>query len=295
MLVDHVLALLQKQDGLSDREITDSLFGKEFAPQSINQACHKLRSRGLIYRQKRSDGPLRNYLSKDSAALPSVLKNQIQPSFTVEVPEELRHKASELGALWAASDMRPRVKNSVQEQWDRLIDDWIAAKDLPLALRKQAQSYARGSVVTHTETGREIIWTDNSPAQWAFFSAWRSIQYSLDNVRELLASNKIPFAFASKRSDNNVKHRGTVGNCKVDLSKLGWKLCHIKRVSINARTIPQELAVHKLEEHFALLMKPSNHFVVPKQWSGFGEIPEVIHEISRYEQTRLSNPQSLSD
>jgi hypothetical protein len=287
MFADDVMALLRKQDGLSDREITDVLCGKHLPQQPTNQACRNLASRGLVLRCKRLDGIFGNYLVKGQMPVNAPENVRAMPRFTVEIPRELSSKARELGVLWAASSKRPRVKSLVQEHWDKLIDAWIADVDMPLALRKQGQGYPRGSVVLHEETGREVIWTDNSPAQWAFYCAWQSHEYSLEEIKKLLADHKIPFAFASKRSDTDVKYLGTIGSSKVDLNKLGWKLCHIREVSIASRTPPQRLSIQKLEDHFALLMKPSNHFLVPKQWSGLGEIPEVIEEIKRFENLEI--------
>jgi hypothetical protein len=43
------------------------------------------------------------------------------------------------------------------------------------------------------------------------------------------------------------------------------------------------LALDRLVGHFCFLLKPSNHFLIPKVWSGLGELPEIIDEIRSFE------------
>ncbi len=65
-----VIELLKKTPGLSDREITDRLLGKNQAQQPINGACRRLAEKGLVVRRSRPDGILGNYLADEGPSEP---------------------------------------------------------------------------------------------------------------------------------------------------------------------------------------------------------------------------------
>jgi hypothetical protein len=198
---------------------------------------------------------------------------------TSDISSELSHKLREVGELWASSKYRPRIQSDVERHWDELVDSW-ADSDLPLVVRKS--SGVRGGTMTHSG-GRSIILADNSPAQWAFMRAFQGFTYSLDEVRSQLESGRIPFAFATKRSEiSQMKYKGTLSTAD-NLNKRGWKLCHIDGVGLRSATLLEDFSIERLVRHFQLLLKPSNHFLVPLPWSGLGELPEVIDEVRRYE------------
>lgn len=58
----RIIEFLKGHRGLSDREITNALIGPNAAQQPINQACRLLESRHIIFRRKRTDGRIGNYL-----------------------------------------------------------------------------------------------------------------------------------------------------------------------------------------------------------------------------------------
>ncbi len=62
-LRQRILELLQRRNGLTDREITDELFTIGAAQQPINQACRALESQKLISRKRRDDGKIGNYIT----------------------------------------------------------------------------------------------------------------------------------------------------------------------------------------------------------------------------------------
>ncbi len=62
-LRESIIRLLEKKPGLSDREITDEIRGRRALPQSVNQACNSLESQSIIFREKREDGIIGNYLT----------------------------------------------------------------------------------------------------------------------------------------------------------------------------------------------------------------------------------------
>ena len=95
------------------------------------------------------------------------------------IPPELSQKASELGRQWASSDLRPRLALEMKEHWESLIRAW-GDSDLPIVIRKSGG--VRGSLVVHP-SGRKLVMTDNSPAQWAFSRAFAGCAYSLSEIR----------------------------------------------------------------------------------------------------------------
>src|SRR5579863_6499390 len=84
--------------------------------------------------------------------------------FSEEIADLIKH----LAHLWAQDPGRPRPTPQVSQHWDSLIAAWAEDGSLPLYVRKAGES--RGSVMVH-RSGRRLIPTDNSPAQWAFARA----------------------------------------------------------------------------------------------------------------------------
>lgn len=70
-IAESVLQLIADQPGLTDREITDTLWGRKAPQQSVNQAARRLQAKGSLIRQKRPDGLLGNYLAGCTPASPS--------------------------------------------------------------------------------------------------------------------------------------------------------------------------------------------------------------------------------
>jgi hypothetical protein len=113
--------------------------------------------------------------------------------------------------------------------------------------------------------------------------AFQGFTYSPDEIRSQLESDRIPFAFAIKRSEKSqMKYKSTLSAAD-NLNKRGWKLCHIDGVGLRRATPLEDFSIEELVRHFKRLLRPSNHFLVPLSWSGLGELPEVIEEVRRYE------------
>ena len=62
---ERILALLNREDGLSDREITDRVDGRDAIQQPVNQICRGLAANGVLIRHERADGIIGNYLKKE--------------------------------------------------------------------------------------------------------------------------------------------------------------------------------------------------------------------------------------
>jgi len=280
------MKVLEASPGLSDRQITDTLFGLGKPQQTVNQVCRSLAQQGLIIRRRTPDGIIRNFISDGDASFSSGTARRTSEKQDVLVasliPLELSQKARELGKQWAESSSRPRLSRAMREHWDALIDAWAKDPEMPLTVRKMGG--VRGAVIIHQGSGREVILSDNSPAQWAFSCALKGYLYSLADLKNQIKVDQIPFPFATKRSEKSaMKYRATLASCSVDLNKKGWKLCHIAPVGLKTKVLVQSLPIDQLQSHLRLLLKPSNHFLVPKRWSGLGEIPEVIEEIFAFE------------
>lgn len=204
------------------------------------------------------------------------------PKCPEDLPSELRRYARELSEAWLRSDLRPKFEIRVARDWDELIRDWVSDDTMPLYIRKgQAQ---RGSLIKH-ESGRTLIPTDNSVAQWCFALAYEGTVPSLQDIRARQKADGVPIAHALKRAERKLaKYHCTIGRAlKPSLNDCGWKVCHIKCVGIlPQRTQIEEIPIDCLKEHFVRLLSPSNMFLVPKAWAGIGELPEMIEAARRF-------------
>lgn len=62
-LAERIVELLKQKPGLSDRQITDRLFGIGKPQQPVNIACRNLAERGLLRRQSIHGSSIGNYLT----------------------------------------------------------------------------------------------------------------------------------------------------------------------------------------------------------------------------------------
>lgn len=189
-------------------------------------------------------------------------------------PSAIAAGLRDLGKAWAKSAERPRIAPEIARKWDSGIRQW-ANSDLPLVIRKSGG--IRGSSIMHT-SGRELIVADNSPAQWAFTQAYANRAPGLQDFRDMLAADLIPFTFATRSAEKaQMKYRRLLG--KDNINRFGWKLCHIKSVGLSTKVPLPQIPIDDLRKHFVLLMSVSNQFVVPLEWSGLGEVAEFISEV----------------
>jgi len=178
----------------------------------------------------------------------------------------------ELGFLWAVADACPLIEDATRIAWDNLLKEWLDDSSLPLLIR--LSSLARGSVVVNT-SGREIVPTDNSPAQWTCSLATSGKVPTLSEIRERFAADKIPVAFAHKKAEEGQqKYHCILGKHSVNAA--GWKLCHIKRVGLNTSLHVKDQDINTLKRAFFDFLSPSNYFLLPKRWGGLGETGEFL-------------------
>ena len=98
-----------------------------------------------------------------------------------QLPSNISELLGQLGRLWAESDACPHIKKETKTAWDNLLHAWADDNSLPLLVRKG--SLVRGSEIIHS-SGRAIIPTDNSPAQWACHLAFRDVIPTLQQIRD---------------------------------------------------------------------------------------------------------------
>ena len=197
------------------------------------------------------------------------------PNCQTELLEDLSLKIIEIAFLWKQSKIRPDLSPELKYHWDKLIDDWGNNDSMPLFIRKQ--SFGRGSIIFHN-SGRKLIFTDNSPAIWAYSACLLEEGFSLNHIKNLLNKDEIPISLALKEHEL-IRAEYKCKLSSVNLNKKGWKLAHINSVGIKKRLNEDNLKNLPIEEliaHFVKFMSPSNMFLIPKQWSGLAELPEVI-------------------
>ncbi len=93
--------------------------------------------------------------------------------------------------------------------------------------------------------------------------------------------DQIPVALALEKSEKGVATYKCCLPGRGNLNKRGWKLCHIEGVGLLERKETGELPIEKLEDRFRKLLSPRNMFVVPKDRSGLGELPEMIAAVRK--------------
>lgn len=193
------------------------------------------------------------------------------PASPAVLPEALDGLVCRLAEAWAASNLRPRLTADVSAHWDLLIEQWIAETDLPLFVRRWGRAEARGQVITHV-SGRKLVPSDNTLANWVFIQAYEAARPSIGDIRGLVEQRALPVALALKAGERALaEFRGLRGDFK-NPNDLGWRVCHKQAVGIRQRGLLAELPIRDLERHFRNFVSPSNLFLVPKALAGLGEL-----------------------
>lgn len=207
----------------------------------------------------------------------SVMGKQTEKTIPAKdlVGEEIRMKIKEIGTLWRNSPNNPQIDVEVLKKWDKLIEEWIADKDMPLVIRKETNK--RGQSFVHP-CGREIIVSDNTVAIWVFGNVLKGKVFALDDIKELLRNHELPMVFmATKEIKEKAKYTKPLG-CH---SLSNWKLCHIQSVGFNTNKSIEDLEISEIEDHFRKYVNPNNMFVLPKEIGYLGEIDVFIEEQKR--------------
>ena len=66
-LKEKILSLISDHNGLTDREITNTIYGATYPQQAVNSTCNAMNRNGLINRVVRKDGKIGNFIMDDIA------------------------------------------------------------------------------------------------------------------------------------------------------------------------------------------------------------------------------------
>ncbi len=204
------------------------------------------------------------------------------------LPKELTELIVEFGKRWAACPERPTPSEEFCSKWECLLQEWVKDEDLPLFVRKTDKN--RGHKILHESSGRFIVPTDNSPAQWVFTMACENNCPTIDDLRAWLIEPSpfldkvIPIAWTlSKIEKETPGYKKTLTAAKgANVNIQGWKLGHIKSIGLGKQGELCQMDIKNLTEHHMEFLRPSNMFVIPKQWGGLAEIQEVADAMSGY-------------
>ena len=204
------------------------------------------------------------------------------------IMEDFEEPLAELGRRWAKSPHRPRPEPAVLRKWERLLDKWVANRNLPLIIRK---SIHKGKDIRGKtgicSNGRKVIFSDNTPANWSFGRALVDDMPNIQSWNSDSIQEHIPLKiFEAKRLG------------KRDLNELGWRVCHIKPLGENKIKVTEESKRFRVEatpdvveDAFRRLLSPANIFLIPKEISGAGELPQVIDRVAACDQhQKIFNP-----
>ena len=140
------------------------------------------------------------------------------------VGDNIRRKIKEIGQLWRSSEFNPKISKETLDYWNKIINDWVDAKDMPLIVRKDIKF--RGQSFIHP-TGREIIVSDNTFAIWVYGQVMKQHTPTLKEIKEMLQNNMIPMQFMqTKDGKQKAKYSKPLGTDALQ----GWKLCHIEPI-----------------------------------------------------------------
>ena len=188
------------------------------------------------------------------------------------IGNDIREKIREIGRLWRMSEHNPHIDNDVLQNWEHVIDEWIADKNMPLIIRKDTNK--RGQSFIHP-SGREIIVSDNTFAIWVYYCVMNGKTYTLSQLKEMLSCNEIPMVFMQTKE---ILKKGKYIRPLGAYSLPEWKLCHIESVGFNSNKSIEELNINDIQEHFRKYANPDNMFVLPKEIGDLGEIQIFIDE-----------------
>ena len=175
------------------------------------------------------------------------------PQAPEKIPMRITDLIENVGQEWKLFNENNLFEKDILDHWHDLIIAWADDSSLPLFVRNSAKS--RGSFIVH-KTGREIIYCDNSPAQWVAEKVFMKEKATLDTIRQYINNDQIPFKFASKKDEQkHAKYKCILNN---RLNKAGWKLCHIEKVGLGNQKNISDQDIGSIREKFTLLLDPKN-------------------------------------
>ena len=247
-------------------QMTKAEFYNTF-PNIVKTASYQ---KGRLYNMKTPTRKAMRFLTDASPNLK--IKTKVHKPIRDLIGNDIREKIREIGRLWRMSEHNPHIDNDVLQNWEHVIDEWIADKNIPLIIRKDTSK--RGQSFLHP-SGREIIVSDNTFAIWVYYCVMNGKTYTLSQLKEMLLYNEIPMVFMQTKE---ILEKGKYTKPLGTYSLPEWKICHIEPVGFNSNKPIEELDIKDIQEHFRKYANPNNMFVLPKEIGYLGEIQIFIDE-----------------
>jgi hypothetical protein len=208
-----------------------------------------------------------------SSTTPKIIRKKIIENKAIDVVgNEIRAKIREIGKIWYNSPNKIRLSENSINYWYNIIKEWKNDKTLPLVVRKEINR--RGEAINHP-SGREIIFSDNSFATWIICNVINNKLYSLDEIKNKLLNDEIPFMFISTKSlKEKAKYKKNLG----DNETIGWTLCHKEAIGFNKKERIEDMDIEIIKQHFFKYANPRNMFLLPREIGFLGELKEFIEE-----------------
>jgi hypothetical protein len=195
------------------------------------------------------------------------------PTAPTIAPRSISDGIAAAASAWYDDPERPRLPDVMLARWSALLEEWCSADDIPLLIRKARDN--RGHALRHS-SGRILVPADNSPAHWSITLAYSDTCPSLDEVRAMLSSDKIPVAMAIKAAEKSQAKYKCTRQAVRGPNALGWKVAHIDDVGLGYSDSLESIPPDVLCAHFKRFLSPANMFLVPKAYAGVAETPEFI-------------------
>jgi hypothetical protein len=210
--------------------------------------------------------------------------NASKDAFALKCPgisAAIQDKLVEVAQLWLAQVSLWRAEEAVLDQWDAVLREWVTDDNLPLLIRRKEKDpndkskvYPHGRPFSHTQSGRELITVDNAPATWCCAAALRGEVWSAEELHVKLRNHELPVTMMSPAEE--ATYRGTLVQVEdYNLNNMGWKVSHVIDVGLGTRGSAAKNKLIDLQRHSYNLLRPRNMFLVPKNYAGLGELPEV--------------------
>ncbi len=125
-------------------------------------------------------------------------------------------------------------------------------------------------------SGRILVPTDNSPAHWSMALALCGTCPTLEELRDLFSTDRVPVAMVIKASEKiEAKYRCTRQSTPGP-NQMGWKVAHVDDVGLGYTDAVTLVDLRELKAHFVRFLSPSNMFLVPKAYAGIAETPDFV-------------------
>ncbi len=188
-----------------------------------------------------------------------------------------------LGTFWLKNASRPTPDPLFVKKWSELVAEWSTDQNMPLLIRKSPTGVSR----VH-KCGRQIVFCDNSPAQWAFLGCLKGELPGKDEIRKQLDNGELPTAMVCRKADDPLfadkQCTPLGGSTKAssygftsNIDGKSYRLCHLDQVRLGYVKNVLECPCDLLEAHMRRFLDPANMLTVPINYSGVGECAAFLN------------------